>query len=301
MTPRPALKTQLRNLHPAAVIVYKALQASRTDDHGFLRYKPHSHWHESSFRVTPSELKPMILLLDVLIRMCEGIGEGGGAKHTKGSTHGAVRERFELILAGETTNLELWQLQTRRDHVWTDKEKAQQKAYEVWEKKSRCSNPSTLLDFSAYRDYPGKPSVPAYDYLPQPEFSLKLDSLHRLPGVNRRTWTFSRDKPAEPQLDKLYSGLHTYALKAKEERLLAEEGARQTKLERDRQEVLARLKAQELERSKTLEVDAQAWERAERIRRYVAAKVAHEEKRLGTLSEATREWRDWALEYTKTI
>lgn len=37
MTTHPSIRKLFRNLHPAALVIYEALQASRTDEYGFLR------------------------------------------------------------------------------------------------------------------------------------------------------------------------------------------------------------------------------------------------------------------------
>lgn len=298
MLTRPALKKQFRNLHPAALVVYEALRASRTDQYDFLRYQPNGpisgRWHTTNFRVTQEQLKPMILLLDVLIRMCQQTGDESGVKHSRSSSYRGPEEYFVLIFAGEPRGFKLWQLQMRREHIWTNKEKAARAKYEA-EKKRKPS----FTTFPGYNDL-SRQFVPQYDYLSKPEFRLELDALHRIPGITRRAWTFSLDKLAEPQLDKLYLGLNSYALKSREECALREEEMRQRALEAQRQQELAQFRAVEASQRQALEAEAEAWKKAEDIRRYVAARIAYETN-LGTIGEATRAWREWALAYANAI
>ena len=232
----------------------------------------------------------MILFLDVLINMCQQTGEAGGVKYGKSSSHRGLEAYFVLMIAGEPRGFQLWQLQTRHDHVWTNKEKAERAKYEAEKKRKR-----PLVAFPEY-DYLNRTFAPKYDYLPKPEFRLELDALHNLPGITRRTWTFCLDKPAEPQLDKLYQSLTKYALRSREEGILREEALRQRALGAQRQQELAQLRAVEAAKRKGLETELEAWKKAKHIRQYVTARIAHETE-LGILSEETKTWRDWALAY----
>lgn len=109
---RPTLRKQFRNLHPAALIAYEALQASMPDEYRFLRYQPHGpidgRWHATSFCVMQEQLRPMILFLDVLINMCQQTGEASGVKYSKSSSHRGLEAYFALIIAGEPKGFKLW-------------------------------------------------------------------------------------------------------------------------------------------------------------------------------------------------
>lgn len=141
------------------------------------------------------------------------------------------------------------------------------------------------------------------DYTPSDQFTLQLEPLRLNDSCVRRTWKDTLDKPLELQLDRIASGLTKYAAKAREIRLERAARERERAAEQERQLERRRQQAAEQEWRAQLERDAEAWHRAELVRRYVAAVETEALCNQGAIdpeSELGR-WLVWARQHADRI
>ena len=283
MTKRPKVKKQLRNLHPEADHLYTELEGSRPDKYGFLRCGDGGRPY-AGFRVMPEQLRRTVPLADGLFRAAEGLGDDSGVERDR-------EKRLFLKLLGERVEFGLWQGLRRTPHVPMPKEK---------ETEARKRQLSLKVD----RDVAAALyAVPTFDYLPSPEFTLQLQPLRQNGTCVRRTWKDAPDKPLELQLGEIALGLAKYAAKARELRLERAARERERAAQEARQAELKRQQAAEQARRSQLERDAEAWHRAELVRRYVAAVETEAPSGQGAIdpeSELGR-WLAWARQHADRI
>lgn len=281
MTKLPTVKKQFKNLHPEADRVYASLEGSRLDKYGFLRYG-NKRLFCTNLRVTPDQLRRMVLFLDVLFRTAEHLGDNSGVERSRDGG-------LSLRVLGERFSFELWQGLKKTPHILTPKEIATQKRQLSWK---------VDKDISSALSH-----VPEVDYLPTTLFTLQLQPLWLNDSCVRRTWKDTPDKPLELQLDGIASGLTKYAAKAREVRLERAAQERERAAEQERQLERQRQQAAEQERRAQLERDAEAWHRAELVRRYVAAVETEALSLQGPIDSEGElgRWLAWARQHADRI
>jgi hypothetical protein len=128
-----------------------------------------------------------------------------------------------------------------------------------------------------------------YDYHPTGEFTLKIE--HCYGSAIQSSWKDSRNRRIEPRLNEVMVSLRRHAAQRKVERARAQRRAARLEAEQQRRaELRARVEA-EREAMADLESDFDAWNRAERIRAFVAVVEAHHDRRSDPETPA---WAAWA-------
>lgn len=129
----------------------------------------------------------------------------------------------------------------------------------------------------------------SYDYHPTGEFTLKID--HCYGSAIQSSWKDSRNRRIEQRLNEVMVSLRRHAAERKVERARAQRRAARLEAEQQRRaELRARVEA-EREAMADLESDFDAWNRAERIRAFVAVVEAHPDRRSDPETPA---WAAWA-------
>lgn len=203
--------------------------------------------------VSQKGLPRVYSLLDALYRAVESMG-------------GAVRKELELEIRGEVVPFEITEGQTKVPHVLTTKEQREMDRYE--KEKLRSS-------------WVSEPKIRKYDYISNGILTIRVR-----PSEYYRD---SQNKLLEMRLGEilldLYRESETVRIKRKEreaEQRRKEEEARQRELHRQR-------KIQEIARFKALENEAEDYEKACKLRAYIAAVESD-----STLSAEKEEWIAWA-------
>lgn len=255
--------TELVNPHPLVKVAGKRLKQrnSRSEENG-LCTAPDEVLH---LQVTRPSLDRALLVADTLLKALE--------KHSISVSVDAQRKETLLSLHGTLVPFCITERIERTSHQETPAEKRAKERY--WKR--------SLLDTAM-----PYPHVARYDYHPTGILTI---SAGRWPS---RNWNDTSRTPLEKRMTEVVTGLIALI---EETRAKEEEEARQKEERRLREEryaFLVQRHEQELARFKKLETDAINWERANRLRHYIAA---HEQKLLAgeEMPPDQADWILWAL------
>lgn len=200
------------------------------------------------------EILPRIyLILDTLFRAIESLG-------------GSINDNLSLQIRGEQVYFDVIEGKTKTPHVLT---KAEQKQWDKYEEEKRRYG------------YAYEPKFRKNDYIP----TGKLTFFSRRDSYLRDTETTG----LEERVGEILIDLYIESESVRIEREAKEAAQRKAEEEQRQKEMRRQLRDQEVDRLQSLENESEDYEKACRIRAYVAAVEAKPE-----LAETKQEWIAWA-------
>lgn len=141
-----------------------------------------------------------------------------------------------------------------------------------------------------------------YIYVPTGMLTLRLDGDVGWDGT-RQSWADGKRQTVEERLDSFIAGLIEAAGVVRQRREKREQEAREWEERRRRAQELARLKQEETARIEQLDREVNGWQRAQRIREYVAAVRRVWQDSPGTAEEEEKraQWVEWALQQADRV
>jgi len=220
--------------HPITAATRKALQAAKPDDYGMLKCAAPELFY---LRLGPNSVNRALRILDALLKAFD-------ARSFKVVCGVHERERTRVVVNGEDITFSIEETAQRQAHRLTEEEKKRQKE-------------GTLY------------YVHTYDYIPGGTLTLKLDTPYSS-GITG-TFTDRARQSLEQKLNGVMLSMVHVAEWRKEERRRQEEKGRRLEAENARRAEIRRRHAEEAARVKQLQKDADAWNAAEALRRYITA------------------------------
>ena len=245
--------------HLITAATRKALQHQKPDEYGRIKFESPQAF---PFRVATASADRALRILDTLLKALQGRGYTSIAGASE-------RERARVMVNGEAIRFSIEEPSQRKAHRLSEEEKSRQAK-------------GTLY------------YVQAYDYVPTGKLTLKLDTPYSsgLPASFSDTARQSVDE----RLNDVIVAMVRIAEWEKAARRRQEEKQRRLDEENEKRASVIRRQQEEAASLKRLHQDADAWNTAERIRRYIAAVEARARETGADISlgGAHHEWACWA-------
>ncbi|HEY0832509.1 MAG TPA: hypothetical protein VGE72_01260 [Azospirillum sp.] len=277
--PPPIVEVEhsLTNPHPLIRRTAAKLKDAKQDEYGALRPGDGG----LGVRVSPQGIDRAMSILDALLKTFQKRGHKCSAA--------ANGDQTIIFVNGESLSIYLNERIPRKKH-WPTKEENDERKRQV----ERLMRHKRIDQFMASLEVP---HIRRWDYIPSNEFTLTIGGSGHV-GL-RTTWKDTPSRKLEAALPEIVIEVERHALAIPRIRAREEEKAKRREQERLRQEEEALRQRREIQRQEALERNAEQWERASRIRAYVAAVKARAEadQRL----EAVEDWYEWALAFADSI
>lgn len=277
---RVVVAERLANPHPAVRATAAALAGAKPDDYGMVwpHFLPEAAREPAPLqvRVSPA-MKPRALrIADALLKAIEARGYRLSPGSRPDPRQGGRGRAPAVIVEGAEIPFLLEEKSDRSDHVPTPAELAE-------------------LKRSPWR------TLPKWDYAPSGKLSLRIDvGVYWTDGIRKR-WSDGRGRVVEDSLNEIIVAFVEVgaAMRRRREEEAREEAERQER-RRQHQEAERQRKVEEARR-KDLEERAEAWDRAEAVRRF----VAEVERRVGADGQdppqEIRDWLSWAAAHAERL
>ncbi|MDP3370639.1 MAG: hypothetical protein Q8M32_12440 [Brevundimonas sp.] len=242
------------DIHPVARRVLKALKAARPDKYGAVVYEGQDPFR---VRVPPGSIDRAVNLIDAFVKAL-------AVRRIEVRMHGDGSGGAGIMIADEPGRITIEEASQRQAHKSTDAEKARTRRY-------------------------GYSTAPMYDFVPSGVMTIQISSAKYRDGV-RSLWKDGRTRKIEACLNELMIGLYLAARSATEakrkaairEQRAEEENARRAALRLDRATAQRQLD--------DLEARSLAWDKAQRMRAFIAAFEVSRRQPTGVLSEEESLW-----------
>lgn len=251
--------------HPVAKRISKALKACTPDKYGAVVYDGPEPFR---VRVPPTSISRAIRLVDALAQACD-------SRNIAMRTGDASRAGAGLVIAGEAERLTLEETSRRTIHRSTDAEKAR----------------TRRLGYS---------TAPLYDFVPSGIMSVQISTATYRDGV-RSVWKDGRTRPVEDCLNDIMVGLYRASHAAAVERRKSESRQQRADEENARRAELRSERALAQQQLETLEVQSEAWSRAQGIRAFITAYALAKRDAQGELDPADASWVEQAHRHADRI
>jgi len=205
--------------------------------------------------VAPASINRLELALNRIAAAARGIG----IELVRGDAAAA------FLCDGEAIGFAVTEAVKREKHVPTDKEKADQEAWQRKRAQRWQRNSWDDLDLSL-----SGPRIPEWDYHPTGQLALELEQAYLLGGAVRRSFRDAKIQRLEAMASDIAVGVAVFAAAKKQDRVLREEEARRQDQERLRREQVLRDRHVEERRSSALDRILDDIAALERLRSLVA-------------------------------
>jgi hypothetical protein len=277
---RVAVAERLVNPHPTVRATAAALTGATPDGYGMIapRFLPEAARDPAPLviRVSPAMKARALRIADALLKALEARGYTLDPGTRPDPRRGGRGQAAVLVIEGERIPFLIEEKAERHDHVPTAAELAE-------------------LKRSPWR------TPPTWDHVPSGKLSLKIDvGVYWTEGIRKR-WSDDRGRVIEEGLNEVIVAMVEVAAALRRHR---EEQARQAAewRERERQRLEAeRRRRIEEARQQDLEARADAWCRAETVRRFVAEVARRARAGAETPSPEVLAWLTWAAAHAERL
>ncbi len=244
-----------RKAHPLIRACRELLEKAEPDKYG--RVGPNWRQRCINITVTKQNLKRALLILDTIFRALESKGYKAELSEDR-------YERLETVIkiGDEKVRIKMMERTLRRDRELTEKEKAERY---VWNR--HVYEPTDILNFS-------------------------IEEYH---GPTQKIWTDKKRQPLEEVLDEIVNGIVATGDALRLYRIAEAEREQRRAEQARREHELRQLYEQELNRRRSLEQQADRWEKAAQLRAFITACEARL-KHHGTDDQnaSAKRWLEWA-------
>lgn len=251
--------------HPVAKRISKALNACTPDKYGAVVYDGPEPFR---VRVPPTSISRAIRLVDALAQACD-------SRNIAMRTGDASRAGAGLIIAGEAERVTIEEASRKTIHRSTDAEKAR----------------TRRLGYS---------TAPLYDFVPSGVMSVQISTATYRDGV-RSLWKDGRTRLVEDCLNDIMVGLYRASHAAAVERRKSESRQKRADEENARRAELRAERALAQQQLETLEIQSEAWSRAQGMRAFIAAYALAKSDGQGELDPADALWVEQAQRHADRI
>jgi hypothetical protein len=242
------------DIHPVAKRILKALKAAKPDKYGAVVYEGQDPFR---VRVPPGSVDRAVALIDAFVKALVG-------RRIEVRTGGQGSGGAGIMIADEPGRITIEEASQRQPHKSTEAEKALTRRY-------------------------GYSSAPMYDFVPSGVMTIQIASAKYQDGV-RSLWKDGRTRKVELCLNEVMVGLYLSARSAAETKRKAAIREERAEQENARRAALRSERASAQRQLDELETQSLAWERAQRMRAFIAAFEMSARAATGVLSEEASLW-----------
>lgn len=242
------------DIHPVARRIFKALKAAKPDKYGAVVYEGQDPFR---VRVPPESIDRAVALVDAFIKafVVRRIEVRIGGQSSGGAG---------IMIADEPGRITIEEASQRQAHRSTEAEKAWTRRY-------------------------GYSTAPMYDFVPSGVMTIQIASAKYQDGV-RSLWKDGRTRKVETCLNEVIVGLYLAARSATETMRKAAIREQRAEDENGRRAALRFERASAQRQLDELETQSLAWEKAQRMRAFIAAFEISSRAPTGVLSEEASRW-----------
>lgn len=242
------------DFHPVARRVLKALKAAKPDKYGAVVYEGQDPFR---VRVPPGSVDRAVALIDAFVKALI-------VRRIEVRTGGQGPDGAGIMIANEPGRITIEEASQRQPHKSTEAEKALTRRY-------------------------GYSSAPMYDFVPSGVVTIQIASAKYQDGV-RSLWKDGRTRKVEACLNEVIVGLYLSARSTAETKRKAAIREQRAEEENGRRAALRSERANAQRQLDDLETQSLAWDKAQRMRAFIAAFEMSARATTGVLSEEASLW-----------